>query len=127
MGDGRERRTEERLCYQWPIWFAEDFGKTLSQGLMLDVSSGGMAFSCNADENCPEVDSEITTQFSIPRFGTDDSSDMTSFTRVGTVRRVDEISSSLRRIAIQFEKPLSFKPSKLAAINQALNQSSGSK
>jgi len=53
MDQTEERRREQRLRYQWPVWFAEDFTKTVSQGLMVDVSSGGMAFTCNADQSCP--------------------------------------------------------------------------
>ncbi len=28
-GKIKERRGERRLCYDWPIWFSEDFKKTL--------------------------------------------------------------------------------------------------
>jgi len=124
MDRTEERRSEKRLQYKWPVWFAEDLGRTLSQGLMLDISSGGMAFSCNADEHCPHPDQQITTQFSIPRFGDEDSCDMTSFKRTGRVRQVDNISSSTRRVAVKFDQPLSFKPSKLAAVNQMLSEGS---
>lgn len=117
MDKTKERRREERLRYQWPVWFAEDFKKTISQGLMVDVSSGGVAFTCSADENCPHVGQKLTTRFSIPRFGSEDSSAKASFTRIGRVCRVDNLNSALRRVAIQFEEPLSLKPGEEAAIN----------
>ena len=40
MENTLERRREKRLRYNWPVWFAEDFNAVLSQGQMVDVSSG---------------------------------------------------------------------------------------
>ncbi|MCK4752089.1 MAG: PilZ domain-containing protein [Planctomycetes bacterium] len=110
MEDGIERRREQRLRYHWPVWFAEDFNETLLQGQMVDVSSGGAAFTCHANENCPYPGQQITARFSVPCFGPDDSFDMTSFTRTGNVCRINHVNDFLRRIAIQFAEPLPFKP-----------------
>ena len=104
-----ERRREQRLCYEWPVWFSEDFGKMLFQGQMHDVCSGGMAFTCHANEN-PYPGQTITTQFSVPRLADKDVSDSISFIRVGRICRVDDISTVVRRVAIQFAETLSFKP-----------------
>lgn len=117
MDQARNRRREARLEYQWPVWFAEDFKQMLSEGLMVDVSSGGLAFKCNADENCPKVGQKLATRFSIPRFEEDDSSAITSFTRTGYVLRVEKINTALCLVAIQFDEPLSLKPCEQAGIN----------
>ena len=109
-----ERRGEQRLRYHWPIWFAEDFEDALSQGQMVDVSSEGAAFTCHVDENCLYPGQQITTRFSVPRFGADDSFDMASFTRSGRICRVDELNNFLRRVAIQFSDTLPFKPGEQA-------------
>ncbi|MBA7692202.1 hypothetical protein ES703_100765 [subsurface metagenome] len=100
----KERRREGRLHYQLPVWFAEDFNETAPQGVMVDISSSGMAFSCSTDENCPHPGQQLTTRFSIPHPGTHDRSDMKSFTRTGHVCRVDNITNNLYRIAIQFDE-----------------------
>jgi hypothetical protein len=105
-----ERRTERRLRYQWPVWYAEDFDDTLSQGQMVDISSSGAAFTCPADDNCPYIGQEITTRFSVPLYIEDDSFDMSSFTRSGSVCRIEETNSFIRRIAMKFAEPLPFKP-----------------
>jgi len=105
-----ERRRERRLRYHWPVWFAEDFNEALSQGQMVDVSSAGAAFTCYADESCPYPDQQVTARFSVPRFGSDDSFDMASFTRIGRICRVDDVNKFSRRVAIQFAEPLPFKP-----------------
>jgi len=117
MDEMKNRRREDRLQYKWPVWFAEDFEQALAEGLMVDVSSGGMAFMCNADENCPQVGQRLTARFSIPRSEQDDPSDMTSFTRTGCVLRVDIVNTLLRQVAIQFEEPLSLKPCEQACID----------
>lgn len=109
--DGRdERRTEKRLTFNWPIWFAEDFSDALSQGQMIDISSRGAAFTCYNDGSCPDLGQEITARFSVPRFGPDDSFDMTNFTRSAHICQVDDVNSFSRRVAIQFAEPLPFKP-----------------
>ena len=114
MGETTERRTEQRLRYYWPIWFAGDFNEALSQGQMVDISSRCAAFTCHDDGSCPYLGQDITTRFSVPRFGPDDSFDMANFTRSGHISRVDEVNSFLRRVVVQFAEPLPFKPGEQA-------------
>lgn len=115
MDSKRERRIEQRLRYHWPIWFAEGFDETLSQGQMVDISSVGASFTCRADVNCPYPGQRVTSRFSVPRFGSDESFDLASFTRTGSVCRVDEVSEFLRRVAVQFAEPLPFRPGEQVA------------
>ncbi len=77
---------------------------------MVDVSSKGMALLYHADKNCPQPDQFITTNFGVPHFDPDDSFDTVFFNRIGRVCRVDNLSSKVNRIAIQFAEPLFFKP-----------------
>ena len=114
MNENNERRREQRLRYHWPVWFAEDFNETLSQGQMVDVSSGGAAFTCHADESCPYPGQQVTARFSVPCFGSEGSFDMASFTRSGSICRVDNVNRFLRRVAVQFANPLPFKPGEQA-------------
>jgi hypothetical protein len=109
MTDGIERRTEKRLRYNWPVWFAEDFNDILTQGQMVDLSSGGAAFTCYAD-SCPTAGDHITARFSVPRYDDEESFDMESFIRDGNICRVEELTPYIRRVAIQFAHPLPFKP-----------------
>jgi hypothetical protein len=115
MSTMSERRTEERLRYQWPIWFAEDFHGELSQGQMADVSSQAAAFTCYADERCPHPGQYLTTRFSVPRYGSEESFDLVDFIRTGRVYRVDTIHGPLRRVALQFTEPLPFRPGEQAS------------
>ena len=110
MTEQTERRTEQRLRYHWPVWFAEDFNEALSQGQMVDISSSGAALTCHADENCPYPGQQVTTRFSIPCFGPGDGFDMANFTRSGRICRVDEVNRFVRRVALQFAEPLPFRP-----------------
>jgi hypothetical protein len=102
------------LRYHWPVWFAEDFNEELLQGQMVDISSGGAAFTCHAGDSCPYPGQEITARFSVPRLGPEESFDMASFTRIGQVCRVDGVNRFLHRVAIQFAKPLPFRPGEQA-------------
>ena len=105
-----ERRMEQRLHYYWPIWFSENPDYSLTQGQMVDVSSTGAAFTCYADQDCPYLGQHLTTRFSVPKYGCDDSFDIADFTRSGNVCRIENINPFMRRIAIQFSQPLPFKP-----------------
>ena len=114
MDDNNERRIEQRLRYHWPVWFAEDFGGVLGQGQMVDVSSGGAAFTCNANNQCPYPGQHITTRFSVPNLEEGDEFDMTNYTRHAHVCRVEHVNDFLRRVAVQFAEPLPFQPGEQA-------------
>ncbi len=105
-----ERRSEQRLCYYRPIWFSEDFDKGPLQGQMVDISSRGMAFTCDSGEPyiCPGR--RVTTRFSVPRFDLGRSPEIMGFERTGCVCRVDDSNGVSRRVALQFAEPLPFKP-----------------
>ena len=114
MDENRDRRTEQRLRYYWPIWYAENVDYSLSQGQMVDICSRGAAFTCYAYNDCPYPGQHITARFSVPKYGTDGSFDMANFTRWGHVCRVDNVNSFIRRVAVQFGEPLPFKPGEQA-------------
>jgi hypothetical protein len=127
MGDQKmeetdNKRLEERLSYKWPVLFAEDFTESVSEGIMVDVSSGGLAFICSIKENCPSLGQQLCMRFSIPRADEDDPSAMTSFTRTGRVLRINDINQNLRRVAIEFDEPLTLKPCEQAGIELMQNQ-----
>jgi len=113
MDHGIERRRERRLRYHWPVWFAEDFDGELTQGQMVDVSSGGAAFSCYSDCNV-YTGQRLTARFSVPDISVDGVFEMAGFTRSGTVCRVEQTTADLRRVAVQFAQVLTFKPGEQA-------------
>lgn len=77
---------------------------------MVDISSKGMALLYHADKNCPKPEQIITTNFGVPHFDSDDSFDTVFFNRIGRVCRVDNLTSKVNLIAVQFSEPLFFKP-----------------
>ncbi|MHC4132103.1 MAG: PilZ domain-containing protein [Planctomycetota bacterium] len=105
-----EKRRENRLDYHWLMQYAKSVKQPLLQGRMVDLSSKGAAFICIANHSCPQKDQLVTTRFSVPRFDSSKTFDSTSYKRIGRVCRVDNINNNLHRIAIQFARPLPFKP-----------------
>jgi hypothetical protein len=104
-----ERRAERRLRYSWPVWFAEDFGRVLFQGQMIDLCSKGASFNSYTDQ-CPYQGQQITARFSVPRYESEEGFEMASFIRAGRVCRVKQSSPFVRRVAIRFAQELPFKP-----------------
>jgi len=105
-----ERRSEERLHYHWPVWFAEDVHGELGQGQMADISSQAAAFTCHADMQCPHPGQYLTARFSVPKYAEDGAFDVADFVRSGHISRVDCVNSMLRRITMHFGAPLPFCP-----------------
>jgi hypothetical protein len=110
MDKRNERRTEQRLRYSLPVWFAEYPKETLARGQMIDISSRGAAFISDTHDSCPCFGQHITARFKVPNYRPDHSFDMVNFTRSAHVCRVDRVYSYCRRIAVQFAEPLPFKP-----------------
>jgi hypothetical protein len=110
MSSNADRRVEQRLSYQWPIWFGENFDGELSQGQMADVSSGAASFTCYSHEKCPYPGQWVTARFSVPRYAQDGSFDMVDFVRPCHVHRVDSVNNFIRRVAVRFAQPLPFNP-----------------
>ncbi|MBC8481750.1 MAG: PilZ domain-containing protein [Planctomycetes bacterium] len=116
-----EKRREQRLRYQWPIWFAEDLNGNLFQGQMVDISSGGAAFKYYKHECNIHPEQEILIKFSVPQFDEDDSFEIVSFKRIGKVRRVEDISNDSLKAAVEFAQPLTFKPAEDSITEQNSN------
>ena len=121
MAETEERRREKRLQYNWPVWFAANFEGELAQGQMMDISSGGAAFTCYSDR-CPHGEQKITTRFSVPLYDEENSFDLENFIRDGRICRIDEISPYIRKVAIQFAEPLPFKPAEMDSMLESDRQ-----
>jgi len=118
-----ERRKEQRLYYRRPMWYSQSINKTHYKGQMVDISSGGMGFTCCVTEEPPlATRQQITTRLDVPLFGTDGSYDMVRFDRAGQICRVEKVNSSLHRVALQFTQPLPFKPAEQGLPNSVVEQ-----
>ena len=114
-----EHRQEGRLGHQCLVWFGEDFAETMNQGLMVDISSRGIAFDCPADGVQPRAGECLTIRFSVPQFDGEDSMAEVSITRIGRVRRADNRASGICRVAVEFDTPLTLRPTDMTALSSA--------
>jgi hypothetical protein len=105
-----EQRTEQRLSYRWPVHFIKDDQEKTIPGQIVNVCSQAIAFLCHADENRPHLGQLLTTSFGVPHFNHNNSFDTVLFNRTGRVCRLDELSSQVNRVVVQFTEPLFFKP-----------------
>jgi hypothetical protein len=126
MDHSDERRQEQRLDYRWPVWFSEDFAETMTQGLMVDISSGGIAFDCDPGEARHPEGWHLTVRFSIPRFEGDDPTATVSITRTGHVCRAQQVEGGLWRVTVQFETPLPLRPAEVSSLGALCGRGDGS-
>ena len=122
MRKTKNNRREQRLYYDWPVRFAKGFEEELVMGQMVDVCSWGGSFTCPVNNDRFKPGESVTTLFSVPRFGGNESYDLANYTRIGRVCRVEKMDESLNRIAIQFTKPLFFKPGEQGVSNTDIKQ-----
>jgi len=116
MDSNAENRYEQRLTYRWPMWFGQDTTQAVYPALMVDVSSGGMAFTCKTGL-CPlQVGQAITVRFSLPRFDADEPSATVGLTRAGLIRWIAPAEAGSYKVGLQFDAPLSLKPAEQAAL-----------
>lgn len=109
-GDFRERRREERLKLSGQIWFNSEGNNKAVRGQMVDVCSGGLAFTCANTGSTVNSGQQIATRFSIPFFVSDGVIQERKFARMAKICRVGNENAYLKRIAVQFLEPLPFKP-----------------
>ena len=105
---GKQNRTEERLEHKYPVMFSEDFEQDIHHGLMLDISSGGMAFTCRGESACVEKGQQLTVQFSLPR--DEGGGGLMNLKRMATVCWIDKSEGPVWKVGVQFDKPLTMKP-----------------
>jgi hypothetical protein len=108
-----KQRNEQRLYVDWPIWFAEDYGKTFYCGRILAISSRAVSLSCYLTKKSLPTGKQITVYFKVPHL------DIANLTQIGHILRIDTIDGDLRRIIILFDEPLPFKPGELELLKSS--------
>lgn len=118
-GDFRERRREPRLKLNGNIWINQEGNDSALQGQLVDISSGGMAFTCYNKKGIPDCGQQITARFSVPFFTAQGDVESRRFTRTAKVCRIGSANSYLKRVAVQFAEPLPFKPAEQNQLSDA--------
>ena len=116
MDEANDRRGGNRLTYLWPVWFSEDFSQRMSQGLMVDVSRGGMAFTCSVEEEGLREGQTLNISLSIPRLDDEDPASTVTITHAGRICRIEMLADGRGRIAVQFDEPLELGDAEQAAL-----------
>ncbi len=119
MYTGTERRKEKRLHCDWVVWFSRDLNQSPCHGVIHDLSSKAISFSCHATQSFPHEGQELITYFYIPNTKLPDS--LRRVTRIGRIGRIDILDKFLRRVELNFYESLPFKPSELEAVNMVLD------
>jgi hypothetical protein len=111
----RERRSEGRLRYQWPVWISDDPGNDrIIQGQMVDINSQAVAFTFRTNDGQPWVNQHLTTRFGVPKYDQEGAFDVVDFIREGHVHRVERLNPSIWRVVMQFHESLPFHPAQEA-------------
>ena len=65
MNSKIERRSEQRIRFNWPVWFGYEENGEFFQGQIVDLNRQGMSFVVNSNR-CPQLGSHIIARFSYP-------------------------------------------------------------
>jgi len=107
----RDRRSEGRLRYHWPVWVSDNpANDRVIQGQMVDLNSRAAAFTLHTNDGQPWVHQRLTTRFGVPRYNQEGAFDVVDLIREGHVDRVERPNPSVWRVVMQFHEPLPFKP-----------------
>lgn len=109
MKDFHEKRSEQRLKYDWLIRFGKDFQYDFKEGRMYDLSSESACFVCKKDAS-PRPSDKIVLNFTIPRLSKEYRTEGISFTRSGIVCKVEGFNEEENRIIMRFDVPLDVEP-----------------
>lgn len=116
MDETPDRRGEDRLTYLWPVWFSEDFSQRAAQGLVLDLSRGGIAFTYSLEEAGLREGQSLSISLSIPRLDDEDSASTVTIAQTGHVCRTELLADGRGRVAVRFDQPLELGPAEQAAL-----------
>ena len=104
MNSENERRSEQRIRFNWPVWFGHEENGEFSQGQIVDLNRQGMSFTVDSN-HCPQVGSHIIARFSYP-LTQDGGFQMGSYFQWAKVIRSDRQAYQSPRIALRLNRPI---------------------
>lgn len=115
MAKFNEKRSENRLEYNWSVWFAANFEDKLKEGTMHDLTSESASFLCQKSQS-PQKGDKIILNFTIPRLDKECKSEGVSYSRSGIVCRVDDFKEKQNRVVLRFNLPLDMHPAEKTSV-----------
>ncbi len=107
MNATQEKRTNDRIKFSWPLWFAYEGNDEVFRGQIQDLNQQHVSFTVD-QHVCPHVGQHIMTRFSYPR-SEEDQFDMDSYLHWGEVIRVDCVDWNHRRVAMRLHEQVKLK------------------
>ena len=107
MSTHNDRRSEVRIRFSWPLWFAFDNHPTMHRAQILDMNQHAVSFLC--DGNTPVPGQHVNTRFSYPQVG-NEGFEMGSYWHWGQIQRVKELHGGRKHVVMTLDAPLETHP-----------------
>ena len=104
MNSEIERRSEQRIRFNWPVWFGYEENGEFFQGQIVDLNRQGMSFVVDSNR-CPQIGSHIIARFSYP-LTQDGGFQMGRFFQWAKVIRSDTQAGQSPRVALRLNRPI---------------------
>ena len=104
MNSQPERRSEQRIRFNWPVWFGYEESGEFFQGQIVDLNQQGMSFTVDPC-HCPRTGSHIVARFSYP-LAQAGGFQMGSFFQWAKVIRNDRPTGQSPRVALRLNRPI---------------------
>ena len=104
MDSQPDRRSEDRIRFNWPVWFGHEENGEFFQGQIVDLNRQGMSFTVDPC-HCPQIGSYIVARFSYPLTQAG-GFQMGSFFQWAKVIRSDRLTGQPPRVALRLNRPI---------------------
>ena len=104
MKSKTERRSEQRIRFNWPVWFGHEENGEFLQGQVVDLNRQGMSFTVDSN-HCPQIGSHIIARFSYP-LTQSGGFQMGSYFQWAKVIRSDKQAGRHQRVALRLNSPI---------------------
>ena len=99
-----DRRSEDRIRFNWPVWFGYEDNGEFFQGQIVDLNRQGLSFTVDSS-HCPRTGSHIVARFSYP-LTKGGGFQMGRFFQWAQVIRVDHLTNQAPRVALRLNRPM---------------------
>ena len=100
-----ERRRHKRYAHRGVVWFGES-AHILKYGTIANIARFGVAFTCAGGEEHPQTGQRLVLRLGLAEDRLQECYSTPATSRIGRVCRVERLSDTACRVAVNLDQPL---------------------